>query len=70
MADDLTADPAERAMLEGGRFAGVVMAGVRDHEGFGWLVEVFVDDISGDVTTLAAAVRALTACAAVGSPGR
>jgi hypothetical protein len=42
MADDLTADPAERAML----------------------------DISGDVTTLAAAVRALVACAVAGSPGR
>jgi diguanylate cyclase (GGDEF)-like protein len=70
MADDLSADPAERAMLEGGRFAGVVMAGVRDQDGFGWLLEVFVDDISGDVTTLAAAVRALVACAVAGSPGR
>ena len=48
----------------------VVMAGARDASGRGWLVEIFVDDISGDVTSLPTALRALTACALTVAPDR
>ena len=36
--------------------------------GAGWLVEVYVDDIAGDVSSLASALRALTACAILPPP--
>jgi diguanylate cyclase (GGDEF)-like protein len=70
MREDPVADPAERAMLDSGGFAGVLMAGLRDNDGTGWLLEVMVDDISGDVTTLPAALRALVACAVIGQQQR
>jgi len=69
-ADDPGADPQERAILEAAGYAAVVMAGGRDIHGYGWLVEVFVDDISGDVSALAVALRALTACALVAAASR
>jgi diguanylate cyclase (GGDEF)-like protein len=68
--DDPDADPAERAILEGAGFAAVVMAGGRDRTGQGWLVELFVDDISGDVSGLPSTLRALTACALAEPSGR
>jgi len=61
--DDPLADPSERAILEGAGYTALVMAGGTDPTGAGWLVEVYVDDIAGDVSSLAAALRALTACA-------
>ena len=69
-AADLGADPHERAILDAAGFTAVVMAGGRDGDGHGWLLEVFVDDISGDVTSLPMALRALTACALTTTPGR
>ena len=69
-AADLGADPQERAILEAAGYAAVIMAGGRDGQDHGWLVEVFVDDISGDVSALAGVLRALTACALVAPPSR
>jgi diguanylate cyclase (GGDEF)-like protein len=69
-ATDVGADPHERAILEAAGYSAVVMAGGRDGEDHGWLVEVFVDDISGDVSGLAGVLRALTACALVAAPNR
>jgi diguanylate cyclase (GGDEF)-like protein len=69
-ADDPGADPAERAILDGAGFSALVMAGGRDATGRGWLVEVYCDDISADVTALPSVLRALTACALVEPAGR
>jgi diguanylate cyclase (GGDEF)-like protein len=66
--DDPLADPAERAILEGAGYTALVMAGATDLSGAGWLVEVYVDDIAGDVSSLASALRALTACAILPPP--
>ena len=70
VAADPGADPRERAILDAAGFTAVVMAGARDAAGRGWLVEIFVDDISGDVTSLPTALRALTACALTVAPDR
>jgi hypothetical protein len=70
VASDADADPRERAILDAAGFTGVVMAGGRDRSGRGWLVEIFVDDISADVSALPGSLRALTACALVLSPDR
>jgi diguanylate cyclase (GGDEF)-like protein len=70
LAADAGADPLERAILDSAGFTGMVMAGGRDRAGRGWLLEIFVDDISSDVTSLRSALRALTACALVVSTGR
>ncbi len=64
-AADAGADSHERAILEAAGYSAVIMAGGRDGDEHGWLVEVFVDDISGDVSSLAGVLRALTACAIV-----
>jgi diguanylate cyclase (GGDEF)-like protein len=69
-ASDLGADPQERAILEAAGYSAVIMAGGRDADDHGWLVEVFVDDISGDVSGLGGVLRALTACALVTAPSR
>jgi hypothetical protein len=66
--DDPLADPSERAILEGAGYTALVMAGGTDPTGAGWLVEIYVDDIAGDVSSLAAALRALTACALLPPP--
>jgi diguanylate cyclase (GGDEF)-like protein len=66
--DDPLADPAERAILEGAGYTALVMAGATEPTGDGWLVEVYVDDIAGDVSSLASALRALTACAVLPPP--
>jgi len=69
-ASDLGADPQERAILDAAGYSAVIMGGGRDVDGHGWLVEVFVDDISGDVAGLGRVLRALTACALVTAPLR
>jgi diguanylate cyclase (GGDEF)-like protein len=69
-AADPGAEPHERAILEAAGYSAVVMAGGQDSDEHGWLVEVFVDDISGDVSCLAAVLRSLIACALVAAPGR
>jgi len=62
-ADDPEADPSERAIVDFSGALAVVMAGGPDSEGRGWLVEMFVDEVSGDVSMLPTALRVLTACA-------
>jgi hypothetical protein len=57
LADRRAGDPRGR------RYTALVMAGGTGASGDGWLVEVYVDDIAGDVTSLAGALRALAACA-------
>ena len=69
-ASDLGADAQERAILDAAGYSAVIMGGGRDGDDHGWLVEVFVDDISGDVTGLGRVLRALTACALVTAPLR
>jgi hypothetical protein len=66
---DPAADPAEVALLDGMGAVALLMAGSRDHEGTGWLLEVFGDDLSGQLSPLVAAVRSLVAIA-VGEGGR
>jgi diguanylate cyclase (GGDEF)-like protein len=69
MADDPVGDPAEVAMLTGGGYSGLVMAGGRDAVGRGWLVEVYVDDLCGDVAGMDDVLRALVATALMAPPG-
>lgn len=66
VAADKDADPAEVAILDAGGYTAVVLAGGRDRVGDGWLVEVFLDELSADVDDLAPTLRALVACALVG----
>ena len=65
LADDPGIDPAEQAILTSSGWTANLMAGARDHEGGGWLVEIFTDEISSPVTDLAATLRALVALALV-----
>lgn len=68
-ADDPTADPSERAIVDACGAVAVVMAGGPDASGRGWLMEMFIDEVSGDVSMLPTALRVLTACALVVPPG-
>jgi len=68
-ADDPDAHPSERAIVEASGCIGLVMAGGVDRAGVGWLVEIYVDEISADVRALPSTLRALTACALVAPPG-
>ncbi len=68
LADDPVADPAEVALLTGGGYTGLVLAGGRDAVGRGWLVEVYTDDLCGDVTGIDDVLRALVAAALIGPP--
>jgi diguanylate cyclase (GGDEF)-like protein len=54
---DAAADPAELAILDGLGASGVVAAGGRDAEGDGWLVEVFLDELSGAGQEIAGVLR-------------
>ena len=45
-SDDPTADPSEVAILDGLGATAVVAAGGHDEQGDGWLVEVFLDELS------------------------
>ena len=63
LADDPGVDPAELAILAASGWTANLMAGARDHEGGGWLVEVYTDEISSPVLDLAPTLRALVALA-------
>jgi hypothetical protein len=63
-------DPAEQAILDAGGFTGVLLAGGRDDERAGWLVEVYLDEISVPGRGLAPVLRALVAAALVGARRR
>lgn len=58
-ANDLTADPAELAILDGLGATSVVAAGGTDLEGDRWLVEVFSDGLSASPIELASTLRLL-----------
>ena len=62
-ADDPTADPAEVAILDGLHASGVVAAGGREPDGDGWLVEVFLDELSSFGQELAGVLRLLVLAA-------
>jgi hypothetical protein len=66
-AADPLVDPAELAVLDAGGYKGLLMAGGRDRTGAGWLVEVYVDEISAPVDALAPVLRGLVACALLGA---
>ncbi len=63
LADGVGVDPAELAILTAAGWTGNLMAGGRDHEGGGWLLEVYTDEISSPVDDLAPTLRALVALA-------
>jgi diguanylate cyclase (GGDEF)-like protein len=65
LADDPTADAAELAVLAASGWTANLMAGARDHDDGGWLVEIFTDEISSPVVDLAPTLRALVALALV-----
>jgi len=62
-ADDSTADPAEVAILDGLSATAVVAAGGTDEHGDGWLVEVFLDEISTQGQEMAGVMRLLVLAA-------
>jgi diguanylate cyclase (GGDEF)-like protein len=62
-AHDLTADPAELAILDGLRATSVVGAGGTDPEGDRWLVEIFTDELSAFPQELPGAMRLLVLAA-------
>lgn len=63
MASDPTADPAELAILDGLGASGVIATGGRDPDGDGWLVEVFLDDLSDAGQEMAGVLRLLVLAA-------
>ena len=62
-ADDPTADPAEVAILDGLGAIAVIAAGGIDESGDGWLVEVFLDELSGFGQELGGVLRLLVLAA-------
>lgn len=62
-ADDTTADPAEVAILDGMGATAVVAAGGTDDHDDGWLVEVFLDDLSSFEQEMAGVLRLLVLAA-------
>jgi diguanylate cyclase (GGDEF)-like protein len=61
--DDTTADQAEVAILDGLGAHAVVAAGGTDEHGDGWLVEVFLDDLSTQGQEMAGMLRLLVLAA-------
>ena len=61
--DDPTADPAEVAILDGLGATAVIAAGGTDEEGNGWLVEVFLDELSAFGQELAGVLRLMVLAA-------
>lgn len=61
--DDSTADPAELAILDGIGATAVVAAGGTDEHGDGWLVEVFLDQLSTQGQEMSGVVRLLVLAA-------
>ncbi|MCZ3387746.1 MAG: GGDEF domain-containing protein [Actinomycetia bacterium] len=62
-ADDSTADPAEVAILDGLSATAVIAAGGTDEHGDGWLVEVFLDELSTQGQEMAGVMRLLVLAA-------
>jgi diguanylate cyclase (GGDEF)-like protein len=62
-AEDPTADPAEVAILDGLGATAAVAAGGQDADGDGWLVEVFLDDLSTFGQEMAGVLRLLVLAA-------
>ena len=62
-ADDPTADPAEVAILDGLHASAVVAAGGMEADGDGWLIEVFLDELSSFGQELAGVLRLLVLAA-------
>lgn len=62
-SSDLTADPAELAILDGLRATSVVAAGGTDPEGDRWLIEIFTDELSAAPAELPSALRLLVLAA-------
>ena len=62
-ADDLTADPAELAILDGLKATAVVGAGGTDAEGDRWLIEIFTDELSAFPVELQGSIRLLVLAA-------
>lgn len=61
--DDSTADPAELAILDGLGATAVAAAGGTDEHGDGWLVEVFLDELSTQGQEMAGVLRLLVLAA-------
>jgi diguanylate cyclase (GGDEF)-like protein len=66
LVEDPSADPAEVAVLDGMGAVGVCLAGARQPDGTGWLLELFADELTAPTSELAAAVRLLVLEAVVG----
>ena len=62
-SDDPTADPAEVAILDGLGATGVIAAGGAEATGDGWLVEVFLDELSAFGQEMAGVLRLLVLAA-------
>lgn len=58
-SSDLTADPAELAILDGLRATAVIAAGGTDTDGDRWLIEVFTDELSAAAPELSSMLRLL-----------
>lgn len=69
-AGDPDADPAELAMLDRMGAMSLLMAGVRDRSGSGWLLEIVGDAMSAPSGDLGAPLRALMTAAALESARR
>jgi hypothetical protein len=61
--DDPTADPAEVAILDGLGAIAVIAAGGTDESGDRWLVEVFLDELSGFGQEMGGVLRLLVLAA-------
>ena len=62
-ASSADGDPAEQALLSGAGYRRNLLAGGRDREGGGWLLEIFTDEISAGVDHLGPTLRAIVAVA-------
>jgi diguanylate cyclase (GGDEF)-like protein len=61
--DDPYADPAEVALVDGFGCTALLFAGGVDHEGTGWLVEIYGDELSQPMRDQSLVLRALVALA-------
>jgi hypothetical protein len=66
---DPDVDPAELAMLDGMGAMSLLMAGVRDPSGAGWLLEIVGDAMSSPSADLGMPLRALMTAAALEAAG-
>jgi hypothetical protein len=63
MSSDVTADAAELAILDGLGASAVIAAGGRDEHDDGWLVEIFLDELSTPSQDMAGVLRLLVLAA-------